>query len=131
MDLIIWHDALYSVGHHEIDSQHQGLVNILNELFDKMAKGEGKSILSEILQRLMRYTKEHFQYEEMLMMQYGYPRLADHKEKHREFVDKIAEFNEKYEKGDGQVSSEVLRFLRDWLVNHIQKSDKDYSAYLK
>ncbi|MFO7938127.1 MAG: bacteriohemerythrin [Bacteroidales bacterium] len=131
MDLIIWHDSLYSVGHQEIDSQHMGLVNTLNELFDKMAKGNGKTILSEIIESLMKYTKEHFRYEEMLMMQYGYPRLKEHKEKHQEFERKVAEFQEKYKKGSEQLTSEVLRFLRDWLTTHIQNTDKDYSSYLK
>jgi len=59
MSIMKWNDA-YSVGVEEIDNQHKGLVNNLNELFDAMSIGKANDVLGKILDQLIRYAQIHF-----------------------------------------------------------------------
>ena len=63
MALIQWNNDL-SVNVKEIDTQHQNLIRMINELFDAMKVGKGTEVLGKIFLQLTNYTKTHFQTEE-------------------------------------------------------------------
>ena len=130
MALITWSPD-YSVGNEEIDSQHKKLIEIINTLHDGMKAGKGKVILGDILDELTNYTGFHFAVEEKLFEKYNYPDTITHKQAHADMVERVLEFREGYVKGSSLLTLEIMNFLRDWLVNHIAKSDKNYSAYFK
>ncbi|MCG8409899.1 MAG: bacteriohemerythrin [Bacteroidales bacterium] len=130
MELIKWTDA-YSVGIKEIDNQHKGLVTIINDLFGYMSKGKAKNNLGEIFDHLTDYTKLHFSTEEKILAKYAYPDFFNHKKEHVEFVNKLVTFKKNFDESRKEVSIEILSFLRDWLLNHIQLSDKKYSKHLR
>ena len=47
------------------------------------------------------------------------------------FVLKITEFQGSYREGHILVLAiEIIRFLRDWLINHILTIDKQYASFL-
>ena len=66
MPLITWTDEL-SVSVKDLDSQHQKLFDLVNELHEAMRSGKGKEAVGSILNRLADYTKTHLFYEERLM----------------------------------------------------------------
>jgi hemerythrin len=41
----------------------------------------------------------------------------------------VAEFKAKFEAGQTALSIEVLNFLKDWVGNHIQGTDKKYGPF--
>lgn len=123
-------DASYSVNVQVIDQQHQRLVGIINELYDAMKSGQAKQKLSGILDSLVEYTQVHFAYEEKLLETHDYPELWRHRKEHNDLVKQVLDFKQKYEQGTVALSVEMGAFLKDWLVNHILKVDKRYSAYL-
>lgn len=128
-NLLVWKDQ-YSVGIKHLDEQHQKLVEMINELHQSMRRGEGKSLIETILDKMKAYTAIHFKSEEKLFEQYSFPKTSEHKKEHREFVGKVLEFIQKYEKGDAFLSIEIINFLKDWLINHILGSDKEYGPFL-
>ncbi len=130
MSLIGWNDNL-SLHIGEIDRQHQHLVKMVNELNDAMRQGKGKEVLSKTLSGLITYTASHFGTEEKYFKQYEYPATADHKKEHQAFVAKVVDFKEKFEGGRVGLSIEIMNFLSDWLIKHIQGSDKQYGPFLK
>src|SRR5208283_4095073 len=83
--LIAW-SGRYSVGISRIDTQHQRLVDLINELHAAMLAGEGDSALAKILDGLAGYAVSHFATEETLMKKFGYPGYEQHKAEH----DKLA-----------------------------------------
>ena len=69
--------------------------------------------------------------EEQFFLHSDYPDSQKHKELHRKFTNKIAEFRDSLAKGSAQVSMELLNFLKDWLIHHIQGTDHLYVDYVQ
>jgi hemerythrin len=123
-----WNDSL-SVGVTEIDTQHKNLVLYLNDLHFAMSQGKGSEVLKSLLARLVGYTQVHFATEEKYMQQWSYPGYVHHKGEHTAFVKKVGDFQAKFEAGQTALSIEILTFLKDWVGNHIQGTDKRYSVF--
>ena len=128
MALIKWDDS-FSVKVAEIDKQHQKLIDMINELNDAMKQGKGKDILGKIIKGLVQYTATHFKTEEDYFKQFNYPHADTHKKEHDAFVKKVSEFKDEFEKGNISLTIEVMKFLSDWLRNHIKGTDKHYSRF--
>ena len=129
MAFIKW-DGSYSVGVAEIDAQHQKLVAMLNDLHDAMRQGKGKDALGKILSGMADYTVTHFATEEKYFEKFGYPDAKTHNQEHADFVKRVSEFKSEFEKGDISLTIPVMTFLKDWLMNHIKGSDKQYGPFL-
>jgi hemerythrin len=129
MPFITWNDK-YSVGIKNIDNQHQRLVEILNELHEAMKNGKGKEIIHSTIDKLVDYTVYHFSLEEKYLNQYSYPEFKKHQATHQEFVNKIKEYQTSITNGTTPVTIELIGFLRDWILKHVQGMDKDYSPFL-
>lgn len=129
MSLITWSN-MFSVGVTQIDDQHKKLVEMANQLNDAMRAGHGKEALGKILGELVNYTVYHFGVEEKLMAQHQYPQSPDHKSQHADLVKEVGAFKTKFDKGDTAMSAEIMNFLRDWLTNHIMKTDKLFGKFL-
>ena len=128
MALIEWNSG-FSVNVADIDRQHQRLIQMINELNDAMKQGKGKEALAKIINGLISYTRTHFTNEEKYFDQFGYPDTDSHKMEHAEFVKKVSEFKDGFDKGQTGVSIRVMNFLSDWLKNHIQVNDKKYGPF--
>jgi hemerythrin-like metal-binding protein len=129
MPLLTWNDSL-SVGVRTIDKQHSTLVAILNELYDAMMKGQAKQVTGPMLRKLINYTREHFSAEEAMMATADYSGLAAHRREHERLTRQVDEFAARFERGECTVNIELLGFLRTWLTNHIQQTDKAYGPCL-
>lgn len=128
MALIEWNDS-FSVGVVEIDGQHQKLVTMINDLNDAMRQRKGKDVLGNIVNGLVSYAGTHFRTEEKYFDQFGYPEANSHKQEHADFVNKVAEFKDGFDREKLGLSIEVMQFLSNWLQNHIKRIDKKYSLF--
>ncbi|KAL0216594.1 hypothetical protein P9112_008778 [Eukaryota sp. TZLM1-RC] len=125
-DLLKWDDSL-KIGVDWIDEQHKKLVFIMNQVYRAaVVDGKSKKILSDALFNLLEYTKTHFADEEKFFDSFNYPGAAAHKSFHRKLEGQVLAFYEKFERGESQVDMNLLTFLKNWLVNHILKSDLHY-----
>lgn len=57
--------------------------------------------------------------------------LDAHKEKHRDFVDKVVGAGDKFLKGDNSYKMEIVNFLKKWLIEHILGTDKKFMSLVK
>lgn len=129
MSLIHW-SPLLSVGIDSIDTQHQQLIIIINNLNDSMEKGHADEILSNILDELTVYTKTHFVYEEKLFQEYDYPAGKYHANEHQTLIEHVELLKKKEENGELMLSLEIMNFLKEWITNHILKMDMAYASFL-
>ncbi len=128
--LVEWTPAL-SVGLATIDDQHKVLVNLINELHAAMRRRKSDAIMLDVVNRLKDYTVKHFGNEEELFKRHGYPERGEHEAVHRKFVQKVLEFESGLKGGTAKVTMDIMRFLKDWLVSHIQGTDTKYAPFLK
>ena len=129
MAFLTWEDK-YSVGIKEIDEQHKGLFDIINELYEAIKRNKNKEILTDIINKLVKYTEVHFDAEELLMSLYKYPELDEHKKQHGKFTAKIIEFRDNFNPTTLMTSLEVMEFLKQWWMHHVLDTDKQYSPFL-
>ena len=124
-----WQDD-YSVGIDSIDQQHKKLLNLINQLQTAVDYSTGEQFEREALDELVDYTKTHFTYEEGLMRDNDYPDFEAHKLQHEKMFDKVREVLSEYEKDHDTAMSNAAEYLKEWLINHINGTDKEYSSYL-
>ncbi|MBV5340179.1 MAG: hemerythrin family protein [Deltaproteobacteria bacterium] len=129
MALITWNPA-FSVKVKQFDDQHIKLVDMINELYDAMKAGNGSETVAKILGQLVDYTVTHFTDEEQRLSQYAYPDLEAHKSEHEKLVRQVLDLQQKFEAGQAILTLNVMMFLKDWLMTHIQGDDKKYGDYL-
>lgn len=130
MNFFEWKDN-YSVGIKEIDDQHKKLFEIVNQLYNAFQYNTQNEEMMEILENLASYTKYHFKTEENLFTKYNYGQQKEHIALHEEFVDKVKKWIDANKAGKTSITYEIMNFLRNWLVNHIQDEDKKYLAFFQ
>ena len=129
MAFLEWKNEM-SVGVAAMDAQHQKLIQLINQLADAMSAGKGKEVVQMVLRELVGYTKTHFGSEERLLLTNNYPEYGEQKTEHDQFTKKIVDFQAQFRAGKIALSIELMNFLREWLVGHIQGRDKRYGAFL-
>jgi hemerythrin len=129
MALMQWNN-MFETKIKKIDEQHQGLVNLLNNLHDSMLKGDSNSEMGKLLEKLVNYTVIHFKTEEEFFDKYAYPEKTQHKAEHNDLAGKASKLLVEHKAGKTVVSADLLYFLKDWLKTHILGTDKKYGPYL-
>lgn len=119
----------YSVHVRQCDEHHKYLFVLLQVLEGMSDKTECASTVKIVLDELHDYCDYHFKAEEGLMEQAQYSGLALHREAHRAFTARIAQFKQN-QAFSPQASAAILKFMKKWIVDHIQKMDRYYSATL-
>jgi hemerythrin len=130
MALIEWR-IKYSVGVQSIDSQHQKLFEMINELYDALRAGNVSEIVPAILKRFEAYCRLHFAYEESLMLQAEYPDYFRHRVEHNELMEKALTLAKDFDESKVMRSLALLNLLQEWTQRHILSSDKEYSTHLQ
>jgi hemerythrin len=120
-----------SVGVGALDDDHKVLIGIINELHDGIVAGHKKEILASVLDHLVEYTKFHFAKEEELLEKCNFQATQNHKMEHASFVSRMTNLQERLKTAPvAMLDLELMSFLRNWLVTHIQGSDRKYGPRL-
>lgn len=129
---MIWNDNL-KIGVAMIDSEHRELCDRIDRLLAACSQGKGRDEIVKTVDFLQEYTIKHFGDEEKLQRSCGYPKCKEHKAMHEYFVSKITELKKELSEQGANVAtiSETNYFLMNWLLNHIQKVDKELAQYIK
>ncbi len=114
----------------EIDAQHERLVDLINQLHTAMAQGSKVDVLGGLIDALIEHTRFHFQYEEGLMADAGFPGLAKHKDEHDRLLRRIVDLAQRFHDGDLLLSFAVMVDLKGWALVHIEKFDIALGAFL-
>ena len=128
--LIDWSEE-YAIGIEKIDEQHKGFFTAVDRLHEECMASEDEKIVPETLDFLKQYAVAHFEAEEKLMREIGFPGLDDHLKLHEEFLEQYAELVEEFnELGTSQdLAEKTGEMVQSWLVNHIAEADTQYARY--
>jgi len=122
----------YELGLSVIDSQHKQFIETLSQLYDAVSKMQAKETIQKIFDGLADYLLFHFKNEEEYFKEFNYQGAEEHKKAHQEFRQKINDFQARSLAGDNDlISLELLDYLEDWLVKHLDDMDKKYVQCFK
>lgn len=119
-----------AVGVPTMDDQHKVLLRLINRLADLTESGGGGASIRIVLGQLVDYTRFHFKDEESVMARHGFPGIDAHRKIHAEFVAEVERLASSVGRGAEVDAASLLPVLKDWLVKHIQGTDKIYGAHV-
>ena len=129
MPIITWKND-HSVNVEEIDSQHQQLINLINNLHSSVEECIDKKELEKLLIELVDFTRTHFATEETLMKAHNYPDLINHHKEHRELLQHLDNLVNAVLKGKYPTFYSDYDISSDWAMLHILDADKKLGDFL-
>jgi hemerythrin len=111
-----------------IDEQHHGIVATINSFHHFVQKDQGEKVIKPTLLTLEQFTQLHFETEEALMKESGYPGFEEHLLLHQELMKKTRSIaGDASQKSNADV---VLKFLKQWWLGHINIEDRKYAPHV-
>jgi hemerythrin len=131
-ELVSWSPTL-SCGVKIIDDQHKELLILTNDLFNHCIGDEEaeRAYFKKIINEAVEYTKNHFSTEERIMQATRFTGYKAHKQEHELFIYTVVEQIKKFNETQKVSLLEFTRFLKNWILQHIAISDKQYFEYFK
>ncbi len=123
--MIEW-DEKYCVGISLIDKDHKKYIDTINKVILVKKNNDNPEGVKEVLREMTNYVLTHFKTEETYMIEFNYPEYQYHKEDHHDFAIKTIAYLDRVINGDYQIANEILEHLKQYLVNHIQVTDKKF-----
>jgi hemerythrin-like metal-binding protein len=121
----------YSVGVEEIDRQHRGLLDIMNQITTSFKKKDDWQSSSVIIDSLIHYAYNHFSTEERYMIEAGYPEVSWHIGLHIAFMRKLFLMSEEYKQYGLALQKEIVGYLANWYSSHVLDVDRKYMPYME
>ena len=129
---LVW-DKKFELGNNTVDRQHKSLCEMINQLIRQCESGKAAETLRETLAFLMDYTVYHFDSEEKLQIESGYPGYEDHKKTHESFKATVSGLAQSFRKNGS--SEELVREIREtvikWLTSHMQEEDTKIGNHIR
>ncbi len=121
-------DKAFQLGLEQVDSEHHGLVDLVNRLGTSISETSVDYEALQILDDLANYAVTHFNNEEALMQQYGVDERHqnEHKLIHQHFVDDVIRMKKELKTGSQLITPKyLLNYLINWLSFHILVTDRN------
>lgn len=129
METLVW-TPQYNIGIKVLDEEHHALFDSVNRIQTAMSQQQDRAAIMPMLGELFEQTSRHFKGEEAMMADNGYSGAMLHSLKHQHLLEQAVAFLTRYNRGAG-LNDYSLGFLRDWLVTHIQDTDKLFALWLR
>lgn len=118
----------YLTGIEQIDEEHRVLFQIAEEIYQLCTNEfvpDKYDHISNLVHRLKDYAIMHFEHEESYMESIHYKRMFTQKIQHDNFKRKLDTLDlEIIDDDQEQAIEDLLKFVTDWLVEHIMETDK-------
>ena len=121
------------LGMPEIDAQHQELVNRVSELLMMPERASFVTEVEKTLNFLGEYVIKHFQDEEAVQEQIGFPEREEHKQTHKEFLNRFDKLKQEFdEKGHSTILAlNINSSIIQWVINHIKEEDSKIGKFYR
>ncbi|MDO4167934.1 MAG: hemerythrin family protein [Eubacteriales bacterium] len=120
-------------GNTTIDNQHRELIDKINQLLQAIETSRDKAVAVKTLNFLTDYIHYHFQAEEKLQEETGYPGLEDHKKQHEILNNTVADLTDMLEEEEGPSDAFVAQLNKkviEWFYRHIEGFDRSVAEYI-
>jgi hemerythrin len=131
MPLLVWNDSL-DVNVKNMNDEHIELIRLMNRVHEASEGKRGNATVARELDELVNYTVKHFRDEEAYMDSIAFAGAASHKLIHKNLLERVGQYVAGFKRsGATHLPEDFFKFLRFWLVSHIQGIDTKYSAAAK
>lgn len=121
----------FSVLVKDMDQDHQRIFDYINQIHRLIKERGGHDKQLSLFREMAAFTRAHFEREETLMQQNAYPGYLEQQAAHQQLLQTVAEYIETLESGRRVNLVAALKFLNDWLKQHILVMDRQYGDYFK
>ncbi len=128
----MWSDE-FNVGVTEIDLAHRNMLGQVGNLSISIREGRREEA-DMALAHVREHAIEHFDSEESLMQDTGYPFLPEHVQQHRRFIDNLEVLREQLGAATHDPTHSAFHAklqLNDWLINHSLKFDRHLAHFMR
>ena len=129
MALLSW-SKQYLIGNELIDTEHEELFRLINDFHSRWSAAHNRQDIAKVFNQLVVYAELHFQHEEKIMDEAGYPKLAEHQQIHEDMIDMIFRLQKSYEEANLRLEMDTMKFVKSWLVGHILENDYLFRDFL-
>ena len=129
MKWIPW-DNVLATGHARLDADHMILVDLFNQLATSIMERKGKVDCVNLLDKIVRHAKAHFEFEQQLMAEHRYPNTEQHTAEHVRLIAQAIKYIAKIEADSPGSHIPVIHFPEDWLTFHILAADRELADFL-
>ncbi len=116
----------WNSGNIQIDNQHRDLIQIAQKLLHLYLTNASPQMMQNQLELMFQHVIIHFETEEKILEDVGYPELASHARVHEKLVAKLNRLYQDYQMGEVKTSAFFSFAIDDVLVEHLAKVDKLY-----
>ncbi|WP_028830258.1 diguanylate cyclase [Proteocatella sphenisci] len=125
-----WSESL-ECGNELIDMQHRKMHSMMNDLLENYFEYGLDDKFEKKFNEAMNFIQEHFNDEENLLREWGYPKLAEHSKMHAELLDHTVILRKKVEKKTMSEGELVSYVVNEVVFGHLVNEDRDFYKYVK
>ncbi|WP_224983596.1 bacteriohemerythrin [Geomonas agri] len=115
------------IGIEDVDQCHKYVVKKINEAYDGFVTGTPPE--DYLLDEILVYMSQCFDYEQMLMMDTCYPDFLAHRDEHELFRQRMIDVRTSRNAG-GSLNINRLVILDHWVSRHIRECDTKLGAFV-
>ena len=113
-----------------MDREHAGQLSLFNDLKAAVRSGADDSLVYALLDELVEHSNLHFLSEQLMMKLNAYEASESHFLEHERLLDELRQLRRNLATGSTTHKHGLIEALRNWLLVHIQTSDKKLAEYL-
>ena len=119
----------YLTGYREIDEEHEDLFTVVADFTAAVRSHAEPLLIEKMISVACNYADFHFDHEESIMKNRGYPFCGEHKQCHDAFISTIQRLQREFASGQ-EISAEISYFLQAWIKDHVFGLDREFAAFL-
>jgi hemerythrin len=123
-----WRDE-YNLGNDVIDLQHRHIIAMVDAIAHA-SEGSGVETVDVLLEYFERLLRLHFETEEGLLQELGYPYLVTHAAEHARVAAGIAYHVQRCRETGLLDLKELLDFLTEYVNEHALGADREFGPFL-
>jgi hemerythrin len=130
-------DPDMETGNSDIDNDHRYVFCLISTIEAATKCHVHPNVLAKLAELVILYTSVHFSREQQLQRKVGFEESEEHKELHKNFVERIQSMKttlSQIDQGDESYKICINKFnelVRDWWNHHITEEDMKMKDYFK
>ena len=120
----------FLTGHPEIDNDHRKLIDLIN-LVDEAISSKEYTECKKLLDSFVDFARDHFEREEKILIDIGFPDAENHSAYHVEMLDRAENVkNLCREMNDQGLIRECFEEMSSFLIDDVVRGDSAFVSYM-